>query len=181
MLGTIGKDFRYKIIDNFLSKDEIQLLEKYCFFIHRSNREQFDEVRNNNGDTGIYIDPLMESLLLSKQKIIETESNLKLFPTYTYWRMYTRFATLKRHRDRPSCEISASVQISSDGVEWPLYLDGKEIILKNGQAVIYTGMELPHWREVFEGDYQAQCFLHYVDSNGKNKDWKFDKRPDVGM
>jgi len=83
MLGTIGKDFRYKIIDNFLSKDEIQLLEKYCFFIHRSNREQFDEVRNNNGDTGIYIDPLMESLLLSKQKIIETESNLKLFPTYT--------------------------------------------------------------------------------------------------
>ena len=35
-----------------------------------------------------YKDPLMNALLDTKLSIVEKESNLKLFPTYAYWRYY---------------------------------------------------------------------------------------------
>ena len=184
MLGIIGKDFKYKIIDNFLSEEELQLLKLYCFFKHRSNQSQFDNTTSDtacNADTYFGNDYLMESLLMHKKKLVEAESGLQLFPTYSFWRMYTKFATLRKHVDRQSCEISITVQIDSDGTEWPIYMDGKKITLKNGQAVIYLGRELEHWREEFKGDFQTQCFLHYVNANGMFKDFKFDKRIDLGI
>jgi hypothetical protein len=179
MLGTLGKDFKFKKIDNFLSKEELKLLQKYCFFKHRTNQNSFD-FKNKNGDTCFYSDNLMESLLVNKQKIMEKETNLNLLPTYSFWRMYTKFADLEKHKDRPSCEISVTIQISSDGTEWPIYVDGKKNILENGQALIYLGQDLEHWRDEFKGDYHAQCFLHYVNADGKNVDFKFDKRIDIG-
>ena len=123
----------------------------------------------------------MESLMMSKLPLVQKESGLDLFPTYSFWRMYTKFASLEKHTDRPSCEISVTTQISSDGTEWPIYMDGKECIIKNGQAIIYLGMEIEHWREEFRGDYQAQCFLHYVNANGIYRDFKYDKRFNIGV
>jgi hypothetical protein len=47
-----------------------------------------------------------------------------------------------------------------------------------GDAIIYKGQEKVHWREPYkEGKWQAQVFLHYVDANGPNAEWKYDKRP----
>lgn len=182
MLGTLGKDYKYKIVDNFLSEDELKLLNKYCYFKHRTNINNFDYSEStNNGDTYFYGDYLMESLLLKKKKLVEKECKLSLMPTYSFWRMYTRFSDLKKHVDKPSCEVSVTIQISSDGTEWPIYIDGNKFILENGQALIYLGTELVHWREEFNGDYLAQCFLHYVKSDGKYTDFKFNKRMDVGI
>ena len=118
----------------------------------------------------------MESLLLTKSDLMEKETNLKLYPTYSYWRMYTKFAELKKHTDRPSCEISVTVMIGSDGTPWPIFIGGKEIELNDGDAVIYLGCEISHWREEFKGDWQAQVFLHYVDAEGVNKEFNRDKR-----
>jgi len=54
--------------------------------------------------------------------------------------------------------------------------DTTSIILDEGDAVIYRGCELPHWREAYnEGTKLAQVFLHYVDANGKFTEWKDDK------
>jgi hypothetical protein len=54
-------------------------------------------------------------------------------------------------------------------------------MLEPGDMSIYTGCEVEHWREPYEGNQQIQLFLHYVDANGVHKDWKFDKRPFLGM
>ena len=75
-MGTIGKDFKFKLIKNFLSKDEINLLNNYCEIKHRTNTTNFDFNQNNNGDTMFYGDYLMEALLLSKQKVMEKEIHL---------------------------------------------------------------------------------------------------------
>lgn len=48
--------------------------------------------------------------------------------------------------------------------------------LEAGDALLYRGIECPHWRTHFEGDHQAQVFLHYVDQQGPCAEWKFDKR-----
>jgi hypothetical protein len=170
------KKFKYKLIKNFLSEEEINLLKIYCRIKHRLNFDSFDTVQNNNGDTFYYGDAVMESLMISKLKLMEKETGLTLSPTYSFWRLYTMFADLKKHKDRPSCEISVTVMIGSDGTKWPIFMEGNEIELQPGDAVVYSGCELEHWREEFKGDWHAQCFLHYVDANGPYKDFKIDKR-----
>jgi hypothetical protein len=181
MLGIIRKDFKYKIIDNFFSKEELDLLDKYCHIKHKDNRKSFDSVQNNNMDTYFFADPLMEGLMVTKHSLMEKETGLTLFPTYSYWRMYTYNAELIKHRDRPSCEISVTAMIGSDGTEWPIYMDGKAYNLTPGQAMIYLGCELEHWREPFTGDWHAQTFIHYVDANGPNAEFKLDKRLYIGQ
>jgi hypothetical protein len=178
-MGNI-KDFKYKVIENFLNQDEIDLLTNYCRIRHRLNFDSFDFNQNNNGDTFYYADPLMESLMLNKRELMQKETGLILAPTYAFWRMYTMFADLKKHKDRPSCEISVTVMINSDGTKWPIFMDEKEIELKPGNAVVYLGCELDHWREEFKGDWHAQTFLHYVDANGPYVEWAKDKRPIYG-
>tara|TARA_R110000803_G_C11984169_1_gene321116 strand:+ start:2407 stop:2949 length:543 start_codon:yes stop_codon:yes gene_type:complete len=175
-MGNIGKDFKYKKINNFLSKEEIDLLSKYTDIKHVTNVSSFDNQQSNVMDTFFYGDPLMDSLMLSKKNIMEKETGKKLLPTYAFWRMYTKFSDLKKHKDRPSCEISVTVNINNDGTPWPIYIEGEAVELKSGEAVIYMGCELEHWREEFLGDWHAQTFLHYVDEEGKNSDWYMDKR-----
>jgi hypothetical protein len=60
-------------------------------------------------------------------------------------------------------------------------MDGAEINMEPGDAAIYLGCEVEHWREEFKGDWHAQTFLHYVDKNGLNKEWARDKRILYGM
>jgi hypothetical protein len=174
-MGTI-KDFKYKLIKNFLTKEEIKLLTDYCKIMHRTNFNSFEFLQSDNGDTCFYADPLMESLMVNKLELMQKETGLELLPTYAFWRMYTRFADLKKHKDRESCEVSVTVMLGSDGTKWPIFMEGKEINLEPGDAAIYLGCEIGHWREEFKGDWQAQTFLHYVDKNGKNKEWFRDKR-----
>jgi hypothetical protein len=109
---------------------------------------------------------LAESLLLTKLKKMQEECGLELNPTYAFARVYTYLATLDKHTDRPSCEISVTVMIGSSGETWPIYMDGKEFNLNPGDAAIYLGCEVEHWREEFQGDWHNQIFLHYVDKNG---------------
>ena len=55
-------------------------------------------------------------------------------------------------------------------------------MLEVGDMLVYSGCELEHWREPFEGDVCGQVFLHYNHVNGpfaeKNR---FDKRPMLGL
>jgi PKHD-type hydroxylase len=50
------------------------------------------------------------------------------------------------------------------------------IDMQVGDAVLYHGMDNIHWREKFEGKWQAQVFLHYVDAEGKYAEWIYDKK-----
>ena len=180
-MGVIGKDFKYKVIKNFLSPEEIKLLSNYCEIKHRLNQDNFDMEQNNNGDSYFYGDMAMESLMLSKKNFMEKETGKELLETYAFWRTYTKFAVLEKHRDRPSCEISVTVNIDGDGTPWPIFMDGKAIDLESGDAAIYLGCEVKHWRDEFKGDFQHQVFLHYVDKHGINKEYYKDKRIYFGV
>ena len=65
-MGTLGKDFKYKIIKNFLTKDEILSLKEHCIIKHRMNVTSFDEKMSPILDSHFYGDPIMESLLIIK-------------------------------------------------------------------------------------------------------------------
>ena len=174
-------NFKYKLIKNFLTQEEVKLLTDYCRIKHRLNFDSFDSRQNDNGDTYFYGDPLMESLMVNKLELMQKETGLELLYTYSFWRMYTFNAELKKHKDRPSCEVSVTVMINSDGVKWPIFMNGAEINMEPGDAAIYLGCEIEHWREIYKGDWHAQAFLHYVNKNGDFKEWARDKRLLLGM
>jgi len=182
-MGIIGKDFKYKKIENFLSKDEIELCDLYCEIKHRLNNKSFNKNQETDAvpNSSFYADPLMESMMLKKKTLVEYETGKKLLATYSFWRMYTKYSDLKKHKDRPSCEISATINIGSDGTEWPIYIEGNAINLKPGEAAVYLGCEVEHYREEFKGDWCAQTFIHYVDAEGNNKSFEKDNRPYWGV
>lgn len=170
----------YKIMRNFLTKEEKNLLKGYCELKHRFNFDNFDP-SNVNMDSYFYADYVMESLMICKSKKMSEITGLKLLPTYAFWRMYTYGSDLKKHKDRPSCQYSVTVNISSSGEKWPIFADGTEVNLEPGDGMVYKGCDVLHWREPFKGDYQAQVFLHYVDANDKYAEFARDKRPYYGL
>jgi hypothetical protein len=132
----------------------------------------------------IHGDSLFDGLLEYLRPRVEALSERRLFPTYSYCRLYKRGDVLKRHRDRPACEISLSLNIGqTPSASWPLHIEGKAghfaAYLLPGDALLYRGIDCPHWRDPFEGDQLAQVFLHYVDRYGPHADQKFDGRPSL--
>ena len=150
-----------------------------------------------------YADPVMETLLMKVLPKMQRETGLQLIPTYSYARLYKKGDILHRHKDRPSCEISTTIHLG--GNSWPIFIDGTgadsilsgnetttivkpnapegtKVLLEVGDMLVYSGCELEHWREPFEGNTCAQVFLHYNHVNGpfaeKNR---FDKRPMLGI
>jgi len=148
-----------------------------------------------------YADWVMETLLMYMIPIMKAKTGLELIPTYSYTRVYEKGHILKRHKDRPSCEISTTLHLGGD--EWPIFLDpsgqnfvideyknihkpgapkGVQVDLKVGDMLIYAGCELEHWREPFQGNVCSQVFLHYNHANGPfAKTNLFDKRPILGI
>jgi hypothetical protein len=59
-----------------------------------------------------YADVAMETLMLKCQPMIEKATGLKLYPAYSYARVYKKGDELKRHKDRFSCEISSTMNLA---------------------------------------------------------------------
>tara|TARA_R110000737_G_scaffold81350_1_gene113663 strand:+ start:222 stop:845 length:624 start_codon:yes stop_codon:yes gene_type:complete len=135
-----------------------------------------------------YSDVAMETLMLKCQPKMEKATGLKLYPAYTYARIYKKGDILKRHKDRFSCEISTTMNLGGD--KWSIYLEpsgelnkkGIKVDLSSGDMLIYSGCELEHWREKFKGKISAQVFLHYNNTKTKfAKENMFDKRKHLGL
>jgi len=135
-----------------------------------------------------YSNIAMETLMLKCQPKMEEVTGLKLYPAYTYARIYKKGDILKKHKDRFSCEISTTMNLGGD--PWPIYLEpsgeidkkGIKVDLKPGDMLVYSGCELEHWRNKFKGKECIQVFLHY--NNCKTlgaRDNMFDKRPHLGL
>ena len=170
-------------------------LNAYNPFIGRRDDQQVP------GAYSKYADWVMETLLVYMIPIMKAKTGLELVPTYSYTRLYEKGNILRRHKDRPSCEISTTLHLGGD--EWPIFLDpsgqtfvideykqihkpgapkGVKVNLKIGDMLIYSGCELEHWREPFEGDICSQVFLHYNHAKGPYaKTNLFDKRPMLGV
>ena len=132
-----------------------------------------------------YADIAMETLLLKLHPLMEKNTKLKLYPNYSYARIYKNGDILKRHRDRFSCEISTTLFLGGD--KWPIYLETFnkkeiEINLNQGDMLVYKGNILDHWREPFKGKNCGQVFLHYNNANTKGAlENIYDKRMHVGL
>ena len=209
------KTKKYQVIRQALSKE----LANFIFNYMMLQRDAVDFMGKNNkvnpsnpfignridkqvpGCYTKYADWVMETLLMYMIPVMKEKTGMELVPTYTYTRLYEKGNILRRHKDRPSCEISTTLHLGGD--PWPIFLDpsganfvideykqtikpgapkGVRVDLKVGDMLIYSGCELEHWREPFEGTICSQVFLHYNHANGPfAKTNLFDKRPLLGI
>ncbi len=187
-MGHPKDNFRqngYSALPRFLDDDLRQGLLKHV--LKRAN-DTADLTSDSQvpGTPAIYGDRTMELLLARLAPTVEAIVGLRLDPTYSYFRVYRPGDTLPKHVDRPACEISMTLSLGYEApAPWPIWFASARsapgatpvaLELAPGDAAVYRGTEVLHWREAFIGDYAAQVFLHYVDQNGPCKEWKFDKR-----
>tara|TARA_B100000963_G_scaffold175162_1_gene152327 strand:- start:1236 stop:1961 length:726 start_codon:yes stop_codon:yes gene_type:complete len=104
------------------------------------------------------------------RKVLERALSRKLYNTYYYDRFYFPGQTLVKHVDRPACEISVSVHVSTNLKElWPIWVKAPDeyededrkilkkvgedvpVFLEPGDGLVYKGCERPHWREPMPG------------------------------
>lgn len=184
------KKNNYLILKNVISKELIEIVTQYALFdeIQDFTTEKmvfdFSQVENAHSK---YADPLMETMLLKLHPIMEENTGLNLYPTYSFYRVYRNGDILKNHLDRDACEISCTLCFGTghNNLEycWPIFMGGKEILLNPGDLAIYNGIEIEHWRNELvykDPTWQVQGFFHYVNKNGLYKDWKYDKRERLG-
>ena len=205
---------KYTVIRNAVSYD----LANFCYNYFLLKRDAVNFMYQNNmiaqnglhgkwddeqvpGVYSIYGDHVMETLLMKVLPVMKEKTGLNLVPTYSYARVYEKGSELKRHKDRPSCEISTTLNLGGD--PWPIFIDptgssnvideyknihkpnapkGVKVDLNPGDMLIYSGCELEHWREPFQGKICGQVFLHYNHADGRfAKTNLYDKRPMLGI
>ena len=209
------KKNKYQVLRNAISKDLAAFCYKYLqisaeadnWMLNNGVTHSGNKLVGNFNDPQVpnsyakYADRVMETLLVDTIKVMQKKTGLKLVPTYSYCRLYRTGNILKRHKDRPSCEISTTLNLGGD--PWPILIDptgsnnvideyknihkpgapkGVEVNLKPGDMLIYSGCELEHWREPFRGKLCGQVFLHYNHADGRfAKTNLYDKRPMLGI
>jgi predicted 2-oxoglutarate/Fe(II)-dependent dioxygenase YbiX len=182
------KDYGYVHLKNALDKQSCEILTNELKALVELKKTIKDEQCPLS--EAVHGSEIFDNLLIAMLPYFEEQSGLKLYPTYSYARLYnTQGEELKNHRDRPACEISATITLGFEGDVWAIYIgnnedksNGTKIEMDVGDAVMYRGMDKWHWREpYFEGKWQAQVFLHYVDQNGPHAEWKYDKRESLGI
>lgn len=178
------------VVRGFIDEATIKTLSLYME--NKLKRQQWDIRKDDDDRRGhpsqymSYADPMAEVVLNGVIEQVEQEVNLKLHPTYSYSRIYMKGDDLTPHVDRSSCEVSVTINIATVGNPWPIWMKapGQEPIkveLMPGDAVIYKGCEVVHWRDkMVDSEVNVQFMLHYVDQNGPHVDFKWDKRPGLG-
>ena len=155
----------YYIIENFIPETEAA---NHARGLLGNNGYQVDDLCPLSKS---FSNPIEQSKLLVKTTPRVSEIiGEPVLPTYAYARIYSHNETLVKHTDREACELTVTLNLARC-CEWPLYLDTPnsgivEVIQNPGDALIYSGIKIPHWREQYHGNQHIQVFLHYVREYG---------------
>lgn len=173
----------YVKLSNLIEEPEAKrLLSAFRDHLEHSDAQPDPQCPKSQAVYGI---PLFDELLERLTPVVSKASGKNLVPTYSYARMYATGERLEKHVDRPACQYSTTLCLGSKGVPWPIFMvrpeeadsvPGSAVFLNAGDAVLYRGMDMVHYREEFKGVWQAQVFLHWVDADGPFADQRYDGR-----
>lgn len=171
------------LVKNFI---DLSLLDTISLYLE--NKIRREEFKSDSHNIYVYYaDPLIEVLLNKKKAEVSEITGKNLIPTYSFLRLYQPGQRLTKHVDRPSCEVSVTVNIACKEKISPFFVSYKNnetlgFLLNPGDAVVYKGCEAFHWRdEVLDDELIVQFMLHYVDRDGPYFNRCFDGRPSLGF
>lgn len=181
------RDFAKKgwhYIPNIITKEEAIKIkyENLMGAIHDLGglKTHYDSERGNV--LTCYAPPSSAFVMKRIQPVLENLIDEELIPSYWFSTTYHNKGWMNCHTDRPSCEISVTMNICGD-VAWPIKLKDLEgnkqsVVTPIGCGLVYLGTEVEHWRSpmrTHKNDKFMQLFLHFVRKNGKYADYAYDK------
>lgn len=161
----------YIVLKNLVDTDKVAAL--YDYTLERAALGNMDDGQVP-GSASFYEDKEVVHLRDTLLPKIEAAIQLKLLPVFCYNRIYRTGAVLRMHKDSERAEISASVNLGQQGDLWDLWLvdyqeNAQRITLSPGDALIYYGSRLHHWRGKLEhADLVSQVMFHCVEKEGKH-------------
>lgn len=172
-------------VERFIDEEFANYLGNIALLSDNKKQTKIDEAQVSGSKVG-YRNPAFDLLLTMLKPKVEQSYGKRLHPTYSFFRIYRNGHDLKKHQDRPSCEVSVTLNLlyNTDFL-WPIYVDGIPLGMKAGEGVIYKGCEQVHWRDplVYTGFEEeedkellhVQVFLHYIEAGGQfDPEFKYD-------
>lgn len=116
---------------------------------------------------------LLLQRLHRQRSLIDAASEIfgePVLPSYVFLSMYSNHGVCPAHRDRPQCKYTVNLCISQDK-PWPLYIENvadgtfEEVILGEGDAVLFSGTDQTHYRKPMPengGTYCDVAHFHFV-------------------
>jgi hypothetical protein len=143
-------------------------------------KTHYDSERGNI--LSCYAPPACSFVMKRIQPVLEELLGEELIPSYWFSTTYHNKGWMNCHTDRPSCEISVTMNICGDAA-WPIKLKDLEgnkqaVVTPPGDGVAYLGTIVPHWRSPMrshDNDRFMQLFLHFVRKNGQYAEYAYDK------
>jgi hypothetical protein len=170
-----GEEFKklgYVVVRGLVDKDETNRL--YAYTVGNAELGNKDDGQVP-GSPSFYEDKEVVALQKKLLPVIEKLIQTPLQNVFCYHRVYRKGAILRTHKDSTRAEISTTINLGQQGEPWDLWLmdydeNAHKVTLGPGDALIYQGSQLAHWRGKLEhGDYVSQIMFHCIDRNGKNK------------
>lgn len=149
-----------KIINKLLTQKELDNALSYYSMIKNKDLA-YDDYRKRYTAN----DPMSQMILMSKTDIArEVFGSKTLLPTYSVYSRYVGPGSkLEKHKDDNACTYTLDLCLNQSN-PWGIWVDGKEYILKENQALAYYGNDQFHWREeMTESDSVSMIFLHYAE------------------
>ena len=142
-------DYRKLVFDDWFSR----------YTLHSSSSKNLESVFNE-------ILPLARKTFNSKT----------LLPTYALFSHYEgKNARLHKHIDDNACTYTVDLCLYQK-TPWGLWVENKEYVLEENQALAYYGNDQLHWRQQFpdkENNQVAMIFFHFAEPDH----WYFTKGP----
>ena len=159
---------RYEEAKSEIDAADLDFVTRYALWTESITPELNDP--QSPGMHAVYNDPVMQFLHAQLWPRMEEVTGLPLLPTYAYYRVYRPGAILEPHKDRPACEVSATLLVGTNQDEsWPLFIESERIVQRPGEMAVYRGCDVEHWREPMTGPpdaFHVQLFAHYADADG---------------
>ena len=133
----------------------------------------------------IYAPAPLEALMLNIQPHIEKIVGRPILPSFSFLWIYKKGGKIKKHVDRESIDIAATLNIkSSEDTPWPLHIQNKDNVISidtaEGDILVFDGKSNEHWRNKCTLDWRLQAQFFYVYADGSNAKNYLDYRKSLG-
>jgi len=167
-----------KIISNIFTDNQI---ERIYSWVDKCPNDKI-KLPNNYGQIAFYIDQFdsrnseAEDIFLSIENAVKIVYNLDIKASAVQFARYTiesgNQPWLPPHYDKVFKKPMLTVDIQIGGnIKWPICVDGKEYILQDNQALVFSGTHQIHWRpkiQLEKDQYLDMIFCHMEDTQAED-------------
>lgn len=158
------------VVRNFLSNNELKEIKSELLTnISNKNITIGDSLFDNCVVTSALTS--FDNILLQKTSDICKIYGDVLYPCFSYTRVINKGSILNKHKDKHFANIVCSICIECE-VPWGLWITDSEILLNQGDMVLFDARESYHWRNQLDSNYCIQSMLYYTEDKIKQELFK---------